>query len=158
MHKFVPSFSQNFKLFMLINYSLFLQRFFFPALVALATTVSFWWLEVEKKNGGRHVNPKLNSWWRLAGAGLRVTLQKVLEGSSPQINLGNNRTEACVQPHSMWGAAQKRSLFLAPSYHMLMHLLTSQSNPLNGTRQVMYIHSHLLDLNPSHQPALISPK
>lgn len=159
MHKFVPSLSQNFKLFMPINYSLFssfLLPFFPPALLALAITVSFWWLEV--KRSGRHISPKLNSWGRLVGAGLHAPLQKVLEGSSPQMNLGNNSIEACVQAHSTWWAAQKRSFSLAPSYHKLMHLRTSQGNALNGTRQVIHIHSHLLDLSPSHQPALISPK
>lgn len=71
----------------------------------------------KRKNCGRHVSPKLNSWWRLAGAGLCTALQKVLEGSSRQIHLGDNRAEACVQPHSMWGEVQKRSHFLVPSYH-----------------------------------------
>lgn len=34
-----------------------------------------------------------------------VMLQKVLEGSSPQINLKNNRAEACVLPHGTREAA-----------------------------------------------------
>lgn len=53
------------------------------------------------KNCGRHVNPKLNSWWITAVTGLSVALQKVLEGSRPQVNLKNNRTEVCVLIHGL---------------------------------------------------------
>lgn len=68
----------------------------------------------KKKNCGRHVNVKLNSWWRLAGAGLHVTLQQVLEGSNPQKNPGNNRSDACVQPHSMGGSSTAEKPFSFP--------------------------------------------
>ena len=127
MNKFVPSLSQNFKLFMLINYSLFSLPFFSLHCWLWQSLCCSEGQKWKKNNCGRHVNPKLNSWWRLAGAGLHVTLQKVLEGSNAQTNPGNNRSEACVQPHSMGGAAQQRSHFLAPSYHKLMHLFTSRA-------------------------------
>ena len=80
---------------------------FFPCIAGSGNHCVLLMVRSEKKNCGRHINPKLNSCWRLAGAGLRVTFRKALEGSTPQTNLGNKRSEGCVQPHRTWGAAQK---------------------------------------------------